>query len=252
MARILSLLAVLVALSLLGPGLAVAAQDATPGASPEASDLAYPPDAVVEGLTLGEWVARSAQWFVSFPPDVGPFADETGERCGYGQHGPVFFLEAAPPEAAGPRACVVPAGSPLLVPVLGVGCSTVEPPPFFGRDEAELRACASALVDPALVPMVTVDEAAVPDAARYRVQTPPFRVALQPNNVLGVPPTVATVVFEGYFVLLRPLPPGSHEVRFGVSGPEGSLGEVAYDLTVAEPEVILPTEGTPAAATPTA
>ena len=29
-----------------------------------------------------------------------------------------------------------------VVPAGGVECSTAEPPPFFGRDEEELRACA--------------------------------------------------------------------------------------------------------------
>ena len=33
-----------------------------------------------------------------------------------------------------------------FVPLLGSECSTVEPPPFFGRDESELRRCATAAV----------------------------------------------------------------------------------------------------------
>jgi hypothetical protein len=243
----LAVFAVLLALGGLAPA---GAQEATPIASPEAADLAYPPDAVVAGATLAEWTARSAQWFLSFPPDASPFTDPTGERCTYGQHGPVFFLEAVPPEVGRPRQCTIPAGVSVLVPIVGVGCSTVEPPPFFGRDEAELRACTAGhidSIDPAATPTLAVDGTSVPDVGRYRVQTAPFRVALPPDNFLGVPPTVATAVFEGYFVLLAPLAPGTHTVRFGLA----TMGEVSYDLVVAEPEVTLPETGTPAAGTPT-
>ena len=75
---------------------------------------------------------------------IDPGADPTGERCGYGQAGPVFFLVQSGEEAA-ERTCTIPAGTALLLPLLDASCSTVEPPPFFGRDEAELRACTEAL-----------------------------------------------------------------------------------------------------------
>ena len=51
-----------------------------------------PPGEPYAGATLGEWDARWWQWAVSLPVPVNPNLDPTGERCGYGQSGPVFFL----------------------------------------------------------------------------------------------------------------------------------------------------------------
>jgi hypothetical protein len=79
---------------------------------------------------------------VSLPTDIHPGSDTTGERCGYGQHGPVFFL--TPVLGPGPTYsydCVVPEGTAIYEIVQVGNCSSVEPPPFFGANEEELRAC---------------------------------------------------------------------------------------------------------------
>jgi hypothetical protein len=245
MRRLLTLLAFAVAFGLGGP-IGSEAQDATPVAPSGDAPVVLPLDEEAYGATYPEWVARSAQWYLSFSEEASPFLDPTGERCTYGQHGPVFFLEAGEPGTV--RSCTVPAGKALLVPVVGSSCSTVEPPPFFGRDEPTLQACAQALFDTPTSVSLSVNGAAVPNVEQYRVQSTPFTVALPEGNLLGLSPVVATTVLEGYFVLLAPLPPGEHEVRFGFSMPEvGAEGDVTYRLTVAEPVVVEPTpEATPA------
>jgi hypothetical protein len=239
------LLVLAYALALGGPA-AASAQDATPLASPAAGPTVLPPDEPAYGLTYGEWAARSSQWVLSLPLDVNPHADPTGEHCGYGQAGPVFFLAGSDTGTA-ERACTVPAGTALLLPLLAASCTTVEPPPFFGRDEAELRACAEALFATRAELTATVDGVAVPDLERYRAQSPLFTVALPADNWLGVEPAVAAGVADGYWLLLAPLPPGEHELRFGGALPEiGVVAEFTYHLTVAEPTVTEPPAGTPA------
>ena len=254
MRRLAALLVLSCSLVLVGPT-ATRAQDATPVASPAAAGAALPPDATVAGAGLEEWSARFYQWLLSFPNPTSPLFAETGERCAVGQHGPVFFLAplASPAAVEDPGfalPCTVPAGAAIFVPHVAVSCSTVEAPPFFGRDEAELRACAEGLLDPALRLTLEVDGAAVPVEA-YRSRTPFFTVALPPDNLLGAPPVVAGVVADGYHVLLAPLPPGRHTVRWTQAAADGSeFGATAYDLTVAEPEVIAPPTDAGPAATP--
>ena len=68
-----------------------------PAPEPGAVEI-LPPDESFAGATLGEWGARWWQWMVSLPEDIHPALDTTGERCGYGQHGPMFFL---PPSFGG-------------------------------------------------------------------------------------------------------------------------------------------------------
>ena len=169
--------------------------------------------------------------------DVNPFFDATGELCGYGQSGPVFFLAGA--EGNVERSCVIPEGVHVFVPLIGSECSTVEPPPFFGRDEAELRRCASEAVDNAesLFDMsamaVTVDGETIADLASYRVATPLFRLWLPEENLLGVGQAVAESVADGYQVMLSPLSLGEHEVAITIPGPQdGGSVTITYALTV--------------------
>src|SRR5215212_1956031 len=140
--RYWTLVLALIALAVLGH--TAWAQDATP----VPAGVVLPPDAEVAGLSLAEWETRWWQWFESLPEASNPSLDKTGERCSYGQSGPVFFLASAP--ASVERTCTVPRGATLLVPVIDAECSTVEPPPFFARDEAELRACAVEAVNQAV------------------------------------------------------------------------------------------------------
>jgi hypothetical protein len=209
------------------------AQEATPGAT----GVALPPGAEIDGLDLGAWSARSWQWFFSLPEEVNPFFDATGEICGYGQSGPVFFLAGS--FVSVERSCVIPEGAHVLVPLIGSECSTVESPPFFGRDEDELRRCASEAVDQAesAVDMstmaLTVDGETIADLAAYREATPLFRLWLPEENLLGSEQTVAESVADGYQVILSPLSLGEHEVVITIPGPQdvGSV-TITYALTV--------------------
>ena len=160
-----------------------------------------------------------------------PGHDVTGVTCGYGQSGPgVHHPRNFPP-------CTVPAGVALLVPIVGTVCSTVEPPPYGGRDEAELRACAAAEVDRYTGIVVHVDGQAVPDIEAYRASSPRF--TLPEHNVLGVPAGVAYAVADGYQVMVAPLPVGEHEIVAHVELTDGTvLPDKVLRVAVVEPLTI--------------
>ncbi len=200
-------------------------------ATPEAGGVAvFPPDNLVAGATLAEWSARQWQWTASFPAGVNPGQDPSGETCGYGQSGPVFFVPRNFPP------CVVAAGVAIFVPVAGTECSTVEPPPYGGRDETALRACAAADADRYTGIAVRVDGQALPDIRAYRVASPLFPLALPRNNVLGAPAGVAYAVADGYQVILHPLAPGDHEIMVHVELTDGTvLPDKVMRITVVEP-----------------
>src|SRR5215203_7166902 len=229
----------------------VLAQNATPVTDADLGELVLPPDAPAYGLTYAAWTARFAQWTHSLPAAINPAADPTGERCGLGQAGPVFFLVQAGDEDAIERTCTVSAGTALLLPLLDASCTTVEPPPFFGGDEAELRACTEALFAAPAELSAVVDGVAIPDLERYRVQSDLFTVALPAGNWLDVEPAVIQGVADGYWLLLAPLPVGEHELQFGGSFPNSDFStEVTYHLIVGEPVGTAPANDIPAA-TPT-
>ena len=256
-----SFLIALLSLTLLaGAGAPAIAQDATPTAG-EVTILG--PDASFGGATLGEWNARWTQWHLSFPVDTSPGVDPTGQRCGYGQAGPVFFLPGnlGPPGAT--STCVVPEGVGISLNLGGANCSTVEPPPFFGRDEDELRACAATATDaiPIATHALSINGQDVPDLASYRTSSPLTPIVFPENNVYpfvfpdnndyGAPAGAALFVNDAYNLLLAPPAPGTYEILLTA---EAQVLDI-WQITVEAPQVIEPAAtpvASPEAATPVA
>jgi hypothetical protein len=72
-------------------------------------------------------------------------------------------------DPAAPPTCTVGPGTKIFVAAVTIECSTVEPPPFFGSTEAELRECARAVDVPGSTLTLTVDGKPVPPTL---VETP--------------------------------------------------------------------------------
>lgn len=225
------------------------AQDATPAASEEVTILG--PDEEYAGVDRGEWDARSWQWSVSMPEAVSPSFDPTGERCGYGQSGPVFYLPGNFTTEPNNQVCVVPEGTAIFVTLGGFGCSTVEPPPYFGRNEEELRACATAGADSITELQASINGQEIPDLENYRASTPLFTVNFPVDNFYAVQEGVALSVAEGYSLIVAPPPPGEYEIEVSTSF-EGEAFASTITVVVEAPQVIEPaaTPGATPMATP--
>jgi hypothetical protein len=114
--------------------------------------------------------------------------------------------------------CTVKPGTKLFITGESSECSTLEPAPFFGRDEAELRACARAADAGFDVPTITVDGRPVPVS---EVETGLLTFDLPQDNILGVPPPGehhGLSVAHGWVALLHPLTPGTHQIVIHVVG----------------------------------
>ena len=233
---------------------AVAATSVASSTETAAVDI-LPPDQPWDGLTRGEWDARWFQWTVSLPVDVNPALDTTGERCGYGQSGSVFFLpvNADPSAAEGgdifaqeppqpvERTCVVAEGTAIYANPVSFDCSTAEPPPFFGRTEDELRACANAWLDKATDYQASINGHDVGDLEAYRSGSPLFTLTFPENNLFGAEPVVAQAVSAAYSFIIAPPPPGEYKIVLSTR----YLGHTAtilntVNLIVEAPEVIEP------------
>lgn len=251
MKRLLAILmfALLVGMSAPGPAIA---QEATPAASPTGEITIFAPDETVYGSSRGEWMGRWWQWATSFPEADNPSFDPTGERCGYGQTGPVFYLPGSfVPDESAVITCQVPAGMAIYLPVAGSECSTVEPPPYFGRTEEEMRACAIASTDEidAASLSVTINGQEVPDLASHRVTSPLFSFNFAPDNIFGAPAGVAYSVADGYDLILEPLTAGEYAISAAATLIDGSVLTAAnYRIIVQEAQIIEPEEATPEAA----
>ena len=124
--------------------------------------------------------------------------------------------------------CTVPHGTKVLVTALSYECSTFEDPPFAGRDEAELRACARRATAGFATPTVMVDGVAV---VVREVESRLIRFDAPEDNVFGRPAGPGLSVARGWVVLLPPLSPGRHAIRIQVVGTDVFGTSIDVDST---------------------
>ncbi len=197
----------------------------------------YPIDSKPYGLSYGEWTAKWWQWAYSIPTNDNPTADETGAKCGVGQNDTnVWFLSGTGGGKA-TRTCTIPAGKAILIPLLNVQCSYITDPAL--KSESELRECAKEDQDKGTNLQASIDGVAIPDLKKYRVQSPLFNITYPKDNVAGVPQGTSQAISDGYWILIKPLSAGKHEIRasgsiadFTATGPLNFISDVKYDVSV--------------------
>jgi len=205
----------------------------------DGNNAIYAPNENVLGMSYGDWSAAWWQYILLFTNDVSPYADTTGQYCNEGQGGPVFFLVGGPVNPT-IRSCTIPAGKALFAPIINFECSSVEPDGFQGRNDQEARACAALWDDGTDIKHLkfTIDRKKVKGLGDFRVQSPFYYFNMMPefNNFLGVDATEGYSVSDGYWVMVKPLSPGTHVIHFEgsvASGPgAGAVQNVTYNLTV--------------------
>jgi hypothetical protein len=212
--------------ALLMTGLAVADRAAaTSTTEPDSGAVEIlPPDESYAGATLGEWNAQQLQWAASLPE---------GFECNHGQHGPVFFV---PPGFESSYDCVVPEGTAIHMAV-GVNlCSSVLPPPNFGRNEEELRAC---LDEVGFLPgsVVTVNGQEVSDMDSRITESPVFNLYFPEYNLVGhAAHGMGLTMARGTAFIIAPPPPGDYQIVLT------DLDGFSYtiNVTVVAPQIIEP------------
>jgi hypothetical protein len=169
-----------------------------------------PPNSRVHGLTYGEWSARFWQYILTIPASQSPFFGMTGTNCIYEQVGNVAMIigDTAINE---PLECQVPAGTMLFFVLEAGECSTLEPPPWYGGNEAELTACAQSFVTENL--QASIDGVEVQNLDQYLFTSPLYEFTLPEDNIFGLPAgTTGESVSYGAWLMLAPLNPGMHTI----------------------------------------
>jgi len=201
-----------------------------------ASAGVLPPDAVVEGNTFSQWSAAWWKWALLQSANEHPLFDETGAWAHHGQpESSVFFLAGVFNESgSAQRSFTVPEGKFLFFPLINVFTDNVFVDPPLSVEE--LRDQAAAYVNVATNLHATIDSISTPDLLAYRVRSPVFNVEhLQEDNIAtviaGTPilGLIDPMVSDGYWLMVEPLPPGEHIVRF--SGTFGSPINFTVDIT---------------------
>jgi hypothetical protein len=210
--------------------------------------VAFAQEAPPPRQDLGELGAEWWQWAFRKPMNVSPLIGsyEGGAQCAGGGAGRVWFLAGTFTGESVTRTCQVPANKWIFFPVVSAECSDVEGNPPPGDT---LQECATILIDGALADssmFATLDDQDVlGNISDNRAASGLFTFTLPKNNVdffcptetPGItqqcPPGSTTAAADGIWVLLPPLPRGTHTISFGGSFFGGGFTQDnTYILTV--------------------
>ncbi|HVJ29716.1 MAG TPA: hypothetical protein VNA66_05345 [Gammaproteobacteria bacterium] len=183
-----------------------------------------PPDALVANQTQEDWSRSWWQWAASFERAESPVADTTGEQCGGHQSGDVWFLAGTYETKRTFRTCRVPRDKHLFFPLINyvvmpsrkpISCEAVT------NTAARMTEAVSNLV-------LRIDGERFDDLTLHRQAT---RECFDIGELLAPPVRMYPSAANGYYAMLRPLPPGKHVIDFGGILPSMAQA-ITYTLTV--------------------
>ena len=197
-----------------------------------------PPQAVFNGKTAGEWTAAWWYWVLTTPGNAQMF-DSTGEHAHDNNNGAdgLFFLAKTWAGVPQTRTVTIPSGTPLLIPVMGIG--------IFG-DEAFWLSLAQYGLPSTIPEIIDWANAVNVDMKDLSVRIDGKAVAgLEDGNLHYLNSTGLTSLYNpdgsvfaeiGYgneiSLILTPLTPGQHIIEMKGKGWGGFETDVTYHLTV--------------------
>jgi hypothetical protein len=182
------------------------------------------------GISYAEWTAKWWKWALSIPLENNPIRDDTSKYYRLNQSGPVWFL-AGTSGGIVERKCTIPKEKAILFPILNYGATFADEPTI--KSEPELISLAKREIDVVSDLEVVVDGTKLDDLKTYRVRSPIFNVVLPENNFFAGRPGPTRGVSDGYWLFLKPLQVGEHNLNSFGSCKAGrvSIG-VNYQLTI--------------------
>jgi hypothetical protein len=136
------------------------------------------------------------------------------------------------------RTGTIPTGTALFFPLANLFYGAFLTDPDSTRTEAFIRSQVTCIEGAGLT--VTLDGKPVLCPNQYLEKSAIFTIHLPADNIFGATPdqipelTLDPVADEGYYLFLRPLPPGEHTLHWTVT-PQSSCAaplDVTYHLTV--------------------
>ena len=202
--------------------------------------FAFAPDAQPYGHTMIHWSQHWWQWAYSVPANKNPLVDGNGQDCVNGQQGTVWYLPVLV-QGSGTRSCTIPRQRALVINLSGVLNDYPCPDPTFKPAPGQtlyqfLIQGAAPIVNAAFGITLTVDDQSLANPMAYRFTSPRlFDITGDPSLQAVLDPCIVgkpqPAISDGYFVVIKPLAPGSHVVTFVAHDPTHSTS-VTWNLTV--------------------
>jgi hypothetical protein len=178
------------------------------------------------GKSWEEWTSKWWQWLLSIPKESNPGIDTTGEKFDANQNDPNVVFLVGTFGGSAERNYTIYAGKSILFPIINFTTSYIEEP--FLKTESELKSRAKQDIDDIVNKEAVVDGMKLQDIEKYRVQSPVFDLTYPENNVFELSSGSTRAISDGYWVFLKPLSPGMHDIHAVGSC---SSGKTRVDIT---------------------
>lgn len=182
------------------------------------SEYAYNLNSTPYNETYQYWSSQWWQWHISIPSLEHPRENYTPERCSLSQNGPVWFLADGPNGKTEERECTIPQMKSIIVQVLGGECDYGE---ANLKNDADIITCVEGGINGATV-MASLDGKEISDLQNNRIGHYWFNITVPRDNIYEEPPGTYRALVDGYFLFLKPLPKGTHELV--IRGDHTSIG----------------------------
>lgn len=187
------------------------------------------------GLSFAEWTIKWWQWFMTIPKQRHPALDDSGKLCTQNQNDPyVWFLTGTLGQTNVYRRCIIPHGKAILCPIINEEQSFAENPSI--TDISKLALKTKKVADNVKKIKASLDGSELMGVEKYRIQSGPFEIILPEENIWGTRSGSTVAVGDGYWLFLKPLSLGMHNIYlFGEQLEQNGILfriEVTYDLTV--------------------
>jgi hypothetical protein len=176
----------------------------------------YPLDSKPFGLSYEDYVKNYWKLMLRIPEAQNPMNDAAGVLCTYEQdisNSSIFYLPTNLGGKSPDRTCKIPEGLSIFIPIMMVESSTKE---MGNVTISELHQNSKDDQDKVNSLSLTVDSTKLnyEDLKKYRTHTKDFQVNFPDKGLFGViNGGPATVVADGYHVLIKPLSKGTHVIH---------------------------------------
>jgi hypothetical protein len=180
------------------------------------------------GQSYVKWTEKWWQWAFSIPKERNPIMDKTGENCGKGQNGPVWYLAGTTKNTFNAkRSCVIPRQKGILFPIIVSLFSRSEKP---AMTDGQLVQYTAKDIDHTSFLEVVLDDLHLTDLSKFRVQSF-FNIDLVEGNIWDIQAGPTMAASDGFWVFLKPLSMGKHIIHF--QGVETNFKtRVTYNITI--------------------
>ncbi len=182
------------------------------------------------GFSYGYWTTKWWEWALSVPISLNPVLDNTGQYADKNQTGPVWFLAGTigDENKIAYRTCIIPKKKSVLFPVINY-IHTWEPK---FKTNIELANHVQKDIDDIVVNEATIDGQEV---SIFRVRSDPqiFDLRVKEENKLDIPVGNTLASADGFWVFVKSLDIGQHNINFHGACSGGIRNAAAqYQITI--------------------